>query len=396
VLLLALLTVFLTTSASAQALGLERKIVVFQRGFPSIPQQAAVISAAGGLPNKPLPLINAYAAALPGPAVKALLHRPEVRRIDDDIEVHALPATDVVIDAKGAGKPPASQPPQSICWGLAHVFYPETYPFATWGVVNGGYGVKVAILDTGIDLTHPDLKANIKGGVNTISPKKSPNDDNGHGTHVAGIVAALDNSIGVVGVAPRAFLYAVKALNSQGTGYLSDIIEGLQWCVANGIQVINMSLGASSDVQSFHDAVTATYEAGIIEVAAAGNSGGQTEYPAAYPEVISVSAVTYDPNWPGDPTHDTITSWSCRGKVDLAAPGNNIYSTYKGGTYATMSGTSMASPYVAGVAALVVAGGTTGPALVKQALQSGALDLGDQGVDPLYGAGLVNAPGAVQ
>jgi len=225
VLLLALLTVFLTTSASAQALGLERKIVVFQRGFPSIPQQAAVISAAGGLPNKPLPLINAYAAALPGPAVKALLHRPEVRRIDDDIEVHALPATDVVIDAKGTGKPPASQPPQSICWGLAHVFYPETYPFATWGFVNGGYGVKVAILDTGIDLTHPDLKANIKGGVNTISPKKSPNDDNGHGTHVAGIVAALDNSIGVVGVAPRAFLYAVKALNSQGTGYLSDIIE---------------------------------------------------------------------------------------------------------------------------------------------------------------------------
>lgn len=389
-LLLALLVALATAPAGAQAPGLERKIVVFQQGFSSVPQQAALIDAAGGLLNKPLPLINAFAAALPRPAIEALSRRGEVRRIDDDIVVHALSVTDVLIDAKGGRKPPAQQPPQTICWGLAHVFYPTSYPYPTWQTTTGS-GVKVAIVDTGIDLQHPDLK--VAGGVNTINSHKSANDDNGHGTHVAGIVAALDNTIGVVGVAPGASLYAVKVLNSQGAGYLSDIIEGLQWCVDNGIQVINMSLGASTDVQSFHDAITTTYQAGIVQVAAAGNSGGYTEYPAGYSEVISVSAVAYDPNHPEDPNSDTITSWSCRGKVDLAAPGSNIYSTYKGGTYATMSGTSMASPYVAGAAALVLASGAgTDPESVKLALQSGALRLGDA---YLYGAGLLNVPGAV-
>lgn len=210
--------------------------------------------------------------------------------------------------------------------------------------------VKVAIIDTGIDLDHPDLAANVKGGVNTIYSWRTADDDNGHGSHVAGIVAAVNNSIGVVGVGHQIDLYAIKVLNSQGSGYVSDIIEGIQWSINNGIHVINMSLGTSSDIQSFHDAVAAAKNAGITVVAAAGNSGpgdNTVLYPAKYSEVIAVSATN---------SSDGQPSWSSRGpQVDLAAPGASIYSTYKGGSYATLSGTSMAAPHVAGAAALVLA-----------------------------------------
>ncbi|SFR18261.1 Subtilase family protein [Desulfoscipio geothermicus DSM 3669] len=162
-------------------------------------------------------------------------------------------------------------------------------------------------MDTGIDLSHPDLLANIKGGYNAIKPNKSPADDNGHGTHVAGIIAAVNDNIGVVGVAPQAELYAVKVLSANGSGYLSDIIEGLEWCITNNMQVINMSLGTSSEVQSFHDAVIKVYNAGIVMVAAAGNSGpgdNTVEYPAKYEEVIAVSATS---------DNDAIASFSSRG-----------------------------------------------------------------------------------
>ncbi|MEK7561767.1 MAG: S8 family serine peptidase, partial [Patescibacteria group bacterium] len=160
----------------------------------------------------------------------------------------------------------------------------------------------------------------------------------------------VNNSIGVVGVGHQIDLYAVKVLNKNGSGYVSDIIEGIQWSMASGANVINMSLGTSSDIQSFHDAVTAAKNSGITVVAAAGNSGpgdNTVIYPAKYPESIAVSATNSSNGQP---------SWSSRGpEVDLAAPGNSIYSTYKNGTYGTLSGTSMASPHAAGAAALVLA-----------------------------------------
>jgi len=246
-------------------------------------------------------------------------------------------------------------------------------------------------------LTHPDLKTNIKGGYNAIYPTKSANDDNGHGTHVAGTIAALNNTIGVVGVGPQINLYAVKVLDRRGSGYLSDVIEGLDWAAANGIQVVNMSLGTSSNVLSFHDAVVRAKAAGVTLVAAAGNSGGTVSYPAAYPEVIAVSAT--------DNTN-TIASWSSRGlEVDLAAPGVSIFSTYKGSSYATLSGTSMASPHVAGAAAVLLTqtakcdtdlSGACSPDEVQARLEATATELGVAGRDNLYGAGLVNVFAAVQ
>ncbi|MBU4141577.1 S8 family serine peptidase, partial [Patescibacteria group bacterium] len=204
-----------------------------------------------------------------------------------------------------------------------------------------------------------------------------------------------DNTIGVVGVGPEIDLYAVKALDRRGSGYLSDIIEGLDWAIANNMQVVNMSLGTSANIESFHDAVKRVNDAGIVQVAAAGNSGKAVIYPAAYSEVIAVSAI--------DKT-DTIASWSSRGlEVDLAAPGVSIYSTYKGSTYKTLSGTSMAAPHVAGVAALVIdkktcdynSDGVCTPAEVQQRLMNTAEKIGDQDLNK-YGSGLVNAEAAVK
>lgn len=276
--------------------------------------------------------------------------------------------------------PSPSPSTQPIPWGVDRIDAELAWSTTTADTI------KVAIIDTGIDLDHPDLAANVKGGINTIYSWRTADDDNGHGSHVAGITAAVNNSIGVVGVGPQIDLYAVKVLNKNGSGYVSDIIEGIQWSMASGINVINMSLGTSSDIQSFHDAIIAAKNSGITIVAAAGNSGpgdNTVIYPAKYPEAIAVSATN---------STDGQPSWSSRGpQVDLAAPGASIYSTYKGGGYATLSGTSMATPHVAGAAALVLSthSGFT-PDQVQAKLQSTA-DLLPGLTSNQQGAGLVDA-----
>jgi subtilisin family serine protease len=347
-----------------------RKIVVFKPEIDEATQEI-LINKVGGEKIKDLKIIKGKAVWLTSQAEKNLLKRAEVLRIDPDIEVFALG------NVKIQGS--KTQPAQIITWNIEQVGATSSWEIST------GDPVKVGVIDTGIDLSHPDLKDNIKGGYNVIYPWKSPNDDNGHGTHVAGIIAALNNSIGVVGVGPKIDLYAIKVLNASGSGYLSDVIQGLGWAVEHGIQVVNMSLGTDQDVQSFHDAIKNAYNAGVTIVAAAGNSGGAVSYPAAYSEVIAVSAT--DEN-------NQIASWSSRGpEVDLAAPGVDIYSTYKGSTYKTLSGTSMAAPHVTGAAALIIDKGKCGtctPDEIRQRLQQTASDLGDPGTDNLYGAGLVN------
>jgi hypothetical protein len=203
------------------------------------------------------------------------------------------------------------------------------------------------------------------GGVNFVSKPSwrtpDPNkwdDDNGHGTHVAGIIAAENNNTGVVGVAPEADLYALKVLDRTGSGYVSDVIAAIQWATdPNGdgdnsdkMDIINMSLGGNNNEWLFAACLLAYELDGLILVAAAGN-GGSVIYPAAYYSVIAVSAIDSD---------DNLASFSSTGsEVELAAPGVYIYSTYKGGGYATISGTSMASPHVAGTAALVIWSGVT-------------------------------------
>jgi len=369
----------LSTLAKAQNFK-ERKIVVFKDGVDEQTKEV-LLSIVGAEKIKDLGLINGKAVWVSKKGEEELLKSGKVLRIDPDVEVFALENVRI----KGV----KLQPSQTLTWNIDQVDAE-----ISWGISTGD-PVKVGVIDTGIDLKHPDLQANIKGGYNAINPLKSPNDDNGHGTHVAGIIAALNNSIGVVGVGPNIDLYAIKVLNASGSGYLSDVIEGLDWAVTHGMQVVNMSLGTFQDVQSFHDAIVSAYNAGVVIVAAAGNSGGAVSYPAAYPEVIAVSAT--DQN-------NQIASFSSRGpEVDLAAPGVNIYSTYKGQSYATLSGTSMAAPHVSGAAALIIdtkkcdlnLDGVCTPAEVQQRLEQTAIDLGDPGKDNLYGSGLVNVYNAL-
>ncbi|NCN42319.1 S8 family serine peptidase [bacterium] len=370
--------------SSANPEPLERKIVVFKSGVLDEPAREALLAKFGAVKTKDLTLINGKAVLLPPKAEAALARQTGVLRIDDDVIVEAL--------VKKAGTP-KPQPLEVLPWGIDKIDAELVWPSG-----NTADPVKLAIIDTGIDVKHPDLTANLKGGVSTVGYTTSYNDDNGHGTHVAGIVGAVDNEIGVIGAGPAIDLYAVKVLDRRGSGYLSDVIEGLDWAIAHGMQVVNMSLGTSADVLSFREAVQRVNSAGIVQVAAAGNSGGSVIYPAAYPEVIAVSAT--------DNT-DTIASWSSRGpEVDLAAPGVSIYSTYKGQTYKTLSGTSMAAPHVAGAAALVLnsaigaydlnGNGVWDPIEVQNKLQDKAVDLGSHGFDNLYGWGLVNAFNAVQ
>ncbi|MFZ5478459.1 MAG: S8 family serine peptidase [Myxococcota bacterium] len=214
-----------------------------------------------------------------------------------------------------------------------------------------GSGVAVAVLDTGIDNTHTDLT--VAGIVDKTGGRGGGVDDNGHGTHVAGSIAALNNSRGVVGVAPAASLYGVKVLDRRGSGSYSTIASGVDWAVTNGMDVVNMSLGGTSNSATLHASITAAYAAGVIQVVAAGNSGvsATREYPANYDgEVLTVSA------W--DPATSTFPSWSNYGvpPVDVAAPGVGVCSTAKGGSYESMDGTSMATPHVAGAVALYLQG----------------------------------------
>lgn len=357
-----------------------RKIIVYknQGGEEKIAKY-------NGVKIKHLKSINADAAFLTPTAVKALEKDSDVLRVEDDVIVEVFDKR-MIFGKKGA----PVQPAQALPWGIDRIDADLSWTTAT------GDPIKVAVIDTGIELAHPDLRNNIKGGYNAITSSKSANDDNGHGTHVAGIIAAENNSIGVIGAGPQIDLYAVKVLSRNGSGYLSDVIEGIDWAIANNMQVINMSLGSATNIESFHDAVIRANAAGVVQVAAAGNDGLAVNYPAAYPEVIAVSAAD---------SSDAITSWSSRGaEVDLAAPGLSIYSTYKGQSYRTLSGTSMAAPHVAGTAALVLtqtakcdadSSGSCSPTEVQNRLQASAIDLGIAGPDGLYGYGLVNAYQAI-
>lgn len=245
----------------------------------------------------------------------------------------------------------------------------------------GSVSVDIAIIDTGIDLKHPDL--NVYKQVTFVKGTKSGNDDNGHGTHVAGTAAARDNGIGVVGVSPDARLWAVKVLDRKGSGWMSDIIAGIDYVTQNAsqIEVANMSLGCQCTSGALDTAIHNSVAAGVTYVVAAGNSAkdASTFSPANHSDVITVSAIADTDGRCGNlgastayGDDDTFATFSNFGvAVDIAAPGVNILSTYKGGLYATMSGTSMASPHVAGAAALYMAANpAASPAVVKGALVS--------------------------
>ena len=308
-------------------------------------------------------IVPAISAKLSKQAVEAIGKNEKVAYVEPDYEVYVLGET--------------------LPWGVDRIDAEKVHPY------NKGTGVNVAIIDTGIDYTHPDLDANYRGGYDFVNDGPDPMDDHGHGTHCAGIVAAEDNEIGVIGAAPEAYLYGVKVLDSSGSGYVSDVVAGIDWAISNGMQVISMSIGSNYDSVTLHNACDAAYDAGIIVVAAAGNDGrgsgwgDNVDYPARYDSVIAVAATD---------SYDNRARWSSTGPdVELSAPGVYILSTYPGG-YAYMSGTSMACPHVTGTAALaIVSYPAKTTAEIRQILQDTADDLGATGRDTWYGYGLVDA-----
>ena len=234
-------------------------------------------------------------------------------------------------------------------WGINRVHAPSA-----WSNTQGK-GVKVAVIDTGIDSSHPDLSGSVDGGYSAITKTENPSDyqdDNGHGSHVAGTIAAHRDGKGVVGVAPKARLYAVKVLNADGSGSLADIIDGIVWAAKNKMDVANMSLGGPESSEALKKAIRFARGSGVVIVAAAGNSGEAVGFPAAYEDTIAVAASDSD---------DKLAGFSSRGpEVDFIAPGVDVLSVKMGGGFASHSGTSMAAPHVAGLAALAVSQGYVG------------------------------------
>jgi subtilisin len=284
---------------------------------------------------------------------------------------------------------------QPIPWNINLVKAP-----GAWARGFRGTGVKVAVLDTGV-APHSDLV--ISGGISFVSGVASYNDGHGHGTHCCGVVGARNNAIGVVGVAPLCSLYAVKVLNDAGSGFTSEIIAGMTWAKNNGMKVISMSLGSLSNPSvAYTTAIAQLNTAGVTVVCAAGNSFlDPMPFPWVNSPANSVGAIAVG----AVDANNGIAWFSSRGKkpgvlpwnpVTLVAPGVNVKSTYKGNTYATMNGTSMATPHVAGAAVLIKQRhpGFT-PAQVMALLKSSATDLGPAGVDATFGSGLLNCDKAM-
>lgn len=290
------------------------------------------------------------------------------RRLEDTAEAA------VEAPVRAAGDPHPSASPETL-WGISRVGAAKAWP------VTAGRGVRVAVIDTGIDATHPDLAANVAGGYDATGDG-SWADDQGHGTHVAGTIAAVKDGKGVVGVAPAAKLFGVKVLDKDGSGRLSWIVKGALWAAKNDIDVANMSLGAPIGSVFMRGAMWYARTKGVVIVAAAGNSGGKVGFPAAYGDTLAIAA---------SDSSDKIASFSSRGKeVDFIAPGVDIYSTVPGGGYASYRGTSMATPHVSGLAALAVARGAQGLDAVKAALTRAASPLPGLSSDE-QGVGMIDA-----
>jgi subtilisin len=360
---------FVTRSASsasvrAAAPSMVKALIGFER-VPG-PAEQALVRNFGGEIKYSYHLVPAIAATVPEAALQGLRHSPMVTVVERDLQVHIA---DAELDN---------------AWGVKRIGAGAVHARGVKGA-----GVKVGILDTGIDTDHPDLDYDPSCSENFINPGTPPEDGNSHGTHVAGILAAIDNEVGVVGVAPEATLCIYKVFDDSGEADYSDIIAALQRAVTDGVQVTNHSYGDTVNPGlTVKAAFDETQTAGLIHVAAAGNNGDPWGilniclYPALWDSVIAVGATTQSD------AKDFFSS-TCN-ELELAAPGTSVNSTMPGGGYGLKSGTSMASPHAAGAAALVLAAGWDRDQ-VRARLQSTADDLGAAGRDRFFGFGLVDA-----
>lgn len=315
--------------------------------------------------------------------IKALRKDDNIEMIEEDVLAYAVQSPHD-IPAHGTPELMVEDSPamlaETLPWGVNRIDAERA-----WEVTRGA-GIRVAVLDTGIDHLHRDLAPNFGGGVSFV-PGESFTDGNGHGTHVAGIIGARQNGTGVVGVAPNCSLYSVKVLDRSGRGQYSSIISGILWCARNNIDVINMSLGGGQHVQALQNACDFAFSRNVLIVAAAGNNGPNPDsvgYPGRYDSCIAVSSIDDSGNVP---------SFSSRGnQVDLAAPGVNILSTWPGNRYERLNGTSMAAPHVAGTAALATSSHRfTRATTIREILLQAADNLGVPGRDDETGHGLVDA-----
>ncbi|MFZ0514975.1 MAG: S8 family serine peptidase [Candidatus Nitrosopolaris sp.] len=337
-------------------------IVVLKNGVTENPQSVAqqAISRGALVPFVYNNAIKGFTIKIPNNLVlNSILSNPSVDFVEPDIKVQAFSQVVSTGYSRVGG-------PLSVLGG--------SHPQVS---VNAG----IAIIDTGIDLTHPNL--NVYKQVSFVPGTSTANDDNGHGTAVAGIAAAEDNSVGVVGIAPGARLWAIKVLDATGTGSMSTIIEGIDYVTQNAgqIDVANLSFGCKCTSSALDTAINNSVAAGVTYVVAAGNAGEDASLwsPASNPNVISVAAMAdsdgkcggLGPKTPYGPD-DSLASFSNFGsKVTIAAPGVNIHTTYIGSSYATLTGTSVAAPFVTGAAALYHSlHPTASPAQIRNALVS--------------------------
>jgi subtilisin family serine protease len=293
-------------------------------------------------------------------------------------------------------------------WVSIAATYNDTYRSKQWALTalkaetvsasTKGSGVTVAVVDTGVRSSHADLQGNVLSGTDIINPGTSADDDNGHGTHVAGIIAAIaDNKKGVAGLAPKVKILPVDVLDRNGVGSSANVAKGILYATSHGAKVINLSLGSSQSSTAIASAVADAIKKNVLVVASAGNSGcgllgGRAEYPAAYPGVVGVGSV--------NSSLRRSSFSSCGSWVDVVAPGEGIISTMihssvglgcaSSADYCTLSGTSMASPYVAAAGALAISKRGWGQSTVASRLASTAKDLGTAGKDKYYGSGFID------
>lgn len=298
---------------------------VSDRGDILVKTRAGSVAPAGSVATE-LPGVYRVASSDRQADIRRIAGGPGVEFVEPDAPVEQM----------------GGDPRLSLQWGLE-----KTRAAAAWAAARGE-GVLVAVVDSGVNHGHEELAGRVLAGPDFVNGDEDPMDDNGHGTHVAGIVAAAaGNGAGAAGVAPGARILAVKVLNSRGRGTTSGAAAGVRHAVRAGARVVNLSLGAPFDSGVLREAVRDALASGVLVVAAAGNSGSQASfYPAAQPGVIAVGS---------SDRADARSVFSNHGPwVTVAAPGQGIYSSWKTGGYAVLSGTSMAAPQVAGAAALVM------------------------------------------
>lgn len=336
--------------------GRVRVILVFRRNIDD-----ALIERTQGNVLRRFQNVPAVTLSVPPQAIRGLINNPNVERLEYDSKVNVAGVVE---------------------WDLETIQAPQM-----WSNGYSGQGIRIGVIDTGI-ANHPDLR--IAGGASFVSYTTSFSDDNGHGTHVAGIIGALKNNSGVIGVAHGADLYAIKVLDANGAGYLSDVVAGIDYAIQQNLDIINLSLGTTTDSLTLKSIIDKAYQRGIVVVAAAGNSGTNDTsldtilFPARYSSAIAVGAIDSRLN---------RASFSSTGpQLELVAPGVSILSTHLGGQNVRLSGTSMAAPFVSGYIALMMQAFPTMNAVeLRSLLIENARDLGAAGFDSVFGHGLIQA-----